>query len=51
MNGTNSRSGRMRHFGTIVSFDLRAGAGAGDRFADNLRLFAIAASMGSPVVA
>ncbi len=39
---------QMRHFGTIVSFDLRAGAAAGDRFADQLRLFAIAASMGSP---
>jgi cystathionine beta-lyase/cystathionine gamma-synthase len=39
---------QMRHFGTIVSFDLRAGAAAGDRFADALRLFAIAASMGSP---
>lgn len=39
---------QMRHFGTVVSFDLRAGAAAGDRFADALRLFAIAASMGSP---
>ncbi len=39
---------QMRHFGTIVSFDLRAGAAAGDRFADALQLFAIAASMGSP---
>jgi cystathionine beta-lyase/cystathionine gamma-synthase len=39
---------QMRHFGTVVSFDLRAGAAAGDRFADTLRLFAIAASMGSP---
>jgi cystathionine beta-lyase/cystathionine gamma-synthase len=39
---------QMRHFGTIVSFDLRAGAAAGDRFADRLKLFAIAASMGSP---
>ncbi len=39
---------QMRHFGTIVSFDLRAGANAGDRFADQLKLFAIAASMGSP---
>jgi cystathionine beta-lyase/cystathionine gamma-synthase len=38
----------MRDFGTIVSFDLRAGAAAGDRFADALQLFAIAASMGSP---
>lgn len=39
---------QMQQFGTIVSFDLRAGAAAGDRFADALRLFAIAASMGSP---
>jgi cystathionine beta-lyase/cystathionine gamma-synthase len=39
---------QMRHFGTVVSFDLRAGAAAGDRLADRLKLFAIAASMGSP---
>lgn len=39
---------QMRHFGTVVSFDLRAGTAAGDRFADRLKLFAIAASMGSP---
>jgi cystathionine beta-lyase/cystathionine gamma-synthase len=39
---------QMRHFGTVVSFDLRAGAAAGDRFADALNLFSIAASMGSP---
>jgi cystathionine beta-lyase/cystathionine gamma-synthase len=39
---------QMQQFGTIVSFDLRAGAAAGDRFADALKLFAIAASMGSP---
>jgi len=39
---------QMRHFGTVVSFDMRAGAAAGDRFADALKLFAIAASMGSP---
>jgi cystathionine beta-lyase/cystathionine gamma-synthase len=38
---------QMRHFGTVVSFDLKAGAAAGDRFADALQLFAIAASMGS----
>jgi len=38
---------QMRHFGSVVSFDLRAGAAAGDRFADALQLFAIAASMGS----
>jgi cystathionine beta-lyase/cystathionine gamma-synthase len=39
---------QMRHFGTVVTFDLRAGAAAGDRLADALKLFAIAASMGSP---
>lgn len=39
---------QMQHFGTVVSFDLRAGRAAGDRFADALQLFAIAASMGSP---
>lgn len=39
---------QMQHFGTVVSFDLRAGAAAGDRFADALKLFSIAASMGSP---
>jgi cystathionine beta-lyase/cystathionine gamma-synthase len=38
---------QMKSFGSIVSFDLRAGAAAGDRFADALQLFAIAASMGS----
>jgi cystathionine beta-lyase/cystathionine gamma-synthase len=39
---------QMRQFGTVLSFDLRAGGAAGDRFADALKLFAIAASMGSP---
>ncbi len=39
---------QMQHFGTVVSFDLRAGRAAGDRFADALQLFSIAASMGSP---
>jgi cystathionine beta-lyase/cystathionine gamma-synthase len=39
---------QMRDFGTVVSFDLRAGGPAGDRFADSLQLFEIAASMGSP---
>lgn len=39
---------QMRDFGTVVSFDLRAGGPAGDRFADALQLFEIAASMGSP---
>jgi cystathionine beta-lyase/cystathionine gamma-synthase len=41
-------SRQMKQFGTVVSFDLRAGAAAGDRFADALQLFSIAASMGSP---
>lgn len=39
---------QMQDFGTVVSFDLRAGRAAGDRFADALQLFSIAASMGSP---
>jgi cystathionine beta-lyase/cystathionine gamma-synthase len=38
---------QMRDFGTIVSFDLRGGAGAARRFADTLELFALAASLGS----
>ncbi len=38
---------QMQSFGSIVSFDLRAGAAAGDRFADALKLFAITPSMGS----
>lgn len=38
---------QLKSFGSIVSFDLRAGAAAGDRFADALQLFAITASMGS----
>jgi cystathionine gamma-synthase len=39
---------QMRDSGTMVSFDLRGGREAGDALADALRLFAIAASMGSP---
>ena len=38
---------QMQEFGTIVSFDLRGGAGAVRRFADSLELFALAASLGS----
>jgi cystathionine beta-lyase/cystathionine gamma-synthase len=38
---------QMQDFGTIVSFDLRGGAGAVRRFADSLELFALAASLGS----
>jgi cystathionine beta-lyase/cystathionine gamma-synthase len=38
---------QMQDFGTIVSFDLRGGAGAARRFADTLELFALAASLGS----
>jgi cystathionine beta-lyase/cystathionine gamma-synthase len=41
-------SRQMQQFGAVVSFDLHSGDGAGDRLADALRLFAIAASMGSP---
>jgi cystathionine beta-lyase/cystathionine gamma-synthase len=38
---------QMQDFGTIVSFELRGGAGAARRFADRLELFALAASLGS----
>lgn len=38
---------QMRDFGTIVSFDLRGGAEAGRRFAESLKLFALAASLGA----
>jgi cystathionine beta-lyase/cystathionine gamma-synthase len=38
---------QMKQFGTIVSFDLQAGADAGARFAGALKLFALTASLGS----
>jgi len=38
---------QMKQFGTIVSFDLEGGAAAGARFAGALKLFALAASLGS----
>ncbi|HKT72623.1 MAG TPA: aminotransferase class I/II-fold pyridoxal phosphate-dependent enzyme [Steroidobacteraceae bacterium] len=38
---------QMRHFGTIVTFELQGGLAAGGRFADALQLFALAASLGS----
>src|SRR6185437_39968 len=38
---------QMRDFGTVVTFDLKAGADAGARFSDALKLFALAASLGS----
>ena len=38
---------QMKEFGTIVSFDLKGGADAGGRFAGALKLFALAASLGS----
>jgi len=38
---------QMRDFGSIVSFDLKGGAGAGERVADALELFALAASVGA----
>ena len=38
---------QMDRPGTIVAFDLAAGLEAGDRFAESLGLFAIAASLGS----
>ncbi len=38
---------QMRDFGAIVTFDLKGGREAAGRFADALKLFAIAASLGS----
>jgi cystathionine beta-lyase/cystathionine gamma-synthase len=38
---------QMKEFGTIVSFDLKGGLEASARFADALRLFSMAASLGS----
>jgi cystathionine beta-lyase/cystathionine gamma-synthase len=38
---------QMQEFGSIVSFDLRGGAETARRFADGLKLFALAASVGS----
>ena len=38
---------QMQDFGTIVSCDLKGGAEAARRFADTLKLFALAASLGS----
>lgn len=38
---------QMKEFGTIVSFDLKAGADAGARFSGALKLFALTASLGS----
>ncbi|MBV8806159.1 MAG: aminotransferase class I/II-fold pyridoxal phosphate-dependent enzyme [Sinobacteraceae bacterium] len=38
---------QMKEFGTIVTFDLKGGADAGGRFAGALKLFALAASLGS----
>jgi len=38
---------QMKEFGTIVSCDFAGGAQAGNRFAENLKLFALTASLGS----
>jgi len=38
---------QMSEFGAVVSFDLCAGAGAAQRFAEALQLFAMAASLGA----
>ena len=38
---------QMREFGAVVSFDLRAGSQAAQRFAEALQLFAMAASLGA----
>jgi cystathionine beta-lyase/cystathionine gamma-synthase len=38
---------QMTEFGSVVSFDLKAGAAAGRKLADELKLFATAASLGA----
>lgn len=38
---------QMKDFGTVVSFDLRGGLREGNRFAEALQYFSIAASLGS----
>ncbi len=38
---------QMSEFGAVVSFSLRGGEGAGQRFTDALQLFAMAASLGA----
>lgn len=38
---------QMKEFGAIVTFDLKGGADAARRFADALKLFAMAASLGA----
>jgi cystathionine beta-lyase/cystathionine gamma-synthase len=38
---------QMQDFGGVVSFDLKGGAASARRFADSLKLFAMAASLGS----
>jgi cystathionine beta-lyase/cystathionine gamma-synthase len=40
-------SAQLGEYGALLSFDLRAGAEAGRRFAEALRLFAVAASLGA----
>jgi cystathionine beta-lyase/cystathionine gamma-synthase len=36
----------MKDFGMMVSFDVRGGAGAAERFIDSLRLWYLATSLG-----
>jgi cystathionine beta-lyase/cystathionine gamma-synthase len=38
---------QMKDFGSIVAFDMKGGAEPGGRFAENLKLFALTASLGS----
>lgn len=38
---------QMSEFGTVVSFDLRSGAAGGRLFAESLKLFSMAASLGA----
>jgi len=37
----------MREAGTVVTFDLKQGSEAARRFSENLKLFALTASLGS----
>lgn len=39
--------GQMKEFGSIVTFDLAGGLAAANRFSENLKLFALTASVGS----
>src|SRR6185295_16644174 len=38
---------QMKEFGTIVACDIKGGMGVGNKFAENLQLFSLTASLGS----